>query len=91
MSYLGLDNTYADNYRFFDGVYYTKGFLNCYVDDTGATFIYDATEPQFLIVNSNSVVVDGQNGNSISPFDSLCSKPDIVVYDQKLFKLSNMP
>lgn len=80
MSYLASDNTYTDNYFTFDGAS-CETYLNCYIDGRGVTYVYDAAEQQFLVVNGQSVVVDGQKGNSMYPFNSLYPKPVTIVYN----------
>jgi len=90
MSYLELADTYADTDRIFEGEYYGRGYLRCHIDGDGRTS-FSAGEAPFFTVYDDSVVVNGQSGNSFSPFDSSYSKPDISVYDQKLFKFNPMP
>ncbi|MCL2173299.1 MAG: M48 family metalloprotease [Candidatus Bathyarchaeota archaeon] len=79
ISYLS-DNTYPDD----NATFYSTSqeyYLNCYIDARGVTYIYEAAEQQFLVINGQSVIVDGQSGNSVYPFDSLYPKPVTIVYN----------
>jgi hypothetical protein len=92
MSCLEFDNTCADSWQFFAGVpyYQHKGYSSCCVDADGETVVSSGFASQSLVVFDDRVVVNGKRGNPFSPFDSLNLEPDIVVYDQKHFRMSNM-
>jgi len=89
LSYLALDDVYVAGYEYFDGAWYTACYLSCCVGANGETVIGGGGSPS-LVVYSDRVVVAGQSGCPFSPFDSLRLKPDIVVYDQQHFRMSNM-